>query len=174
MKTCVPEASNKGRDKWLHITGTQVIICPCHWYLLLRWVCRVLWSPASPISQDRLCRRRIIHYTSINNGAAFHAKRHGIFSLWSDPEEAQLSCNMMTSSNENIFGVTGPLCGEFAGYRVNSPHKGQRRGALVFSLICARINAWVNNREAGDLRCHRAHYDVTIMKKRHDVPITDI
>ena len=34
---------------------------------------------------------------------------------------------------------------------VNSPHKGQWRGALMFSLICAWINAWVNNREAGDL-----------------------
>ena len=35
---------------------------------------------------------------------------------------------------------------------VNSPHKGQWRGALMFSLICAWINGWVNNREAGDLR----------------------
>ena len=43
---------------------------------------------------------------------------------------------------------------------VNSPHKGQWRGALVFSLMCAWINGWVNNREAGDLRRHRAHYDV--------------
>ena len=40
---------------------------------------------------------------------------------------------------------------------VNSPHKGQWCGALVFSLICAWINAWVNNREAGNLRRHRAH-----------------
>ena len=46
---------------------------------------------------------------------------------------------------------------------VNSPHKGQWRGALMFSLICAWINCWVNNREAGDLRCHRAHYDVKVM-----------
>ena len=46
---------------------------------------------------------------------------------------------------------------------VNSPHKGQWRGALVFSLICTRINGWVNNGEAGDLKCHRAHYDVTVM-----------
>ena len=46
---------------------------------------------------------------------------------------------------------------------VNSPHKGQWRGALTFSLICVRINSWVNNREAGDLRRHRAHYDVTVM-----------
>ena len=43
---------------------------------------------------------------------------------------------------------------------VNSPNKGQWRGALMFSLICARINSWVNNREAGDLRRHRVHYDV--------------
>ena len=46
---------------------------------------------------------------------------------------------------------------------VNPPHKGQWRGALMFSLICAWINRWVNNREAGDLRRHRAHYDVTVM-----------
>ena len=46
---------------------------------------------------------------------------------------------------------------------VNPPHKGQWRGALVFSLICAWINGWVNNRKAGDLRRHRAHYDVSVM-----------
>ena len=46
---------------------------------------------------------------------------------------------MMTSSNGNVFRVIGPLCGEFTGHRspVNSPHKGQWRGALMFSLICA-------------------------------------
>ena len=44
-----------------------------------------------------------------------------------------------------------------------SPHKGQWRGALMFSLICARINGWVNNGEAGDLRRHRAHYVVIVM-----------
>ena len=39
---------------------------------------------------------------------------------------------------------------------VNSPHKGQWRGTLMFSLICVWINGWVNNREAGDLRRYRA------------------
>ena len=48
---------------------------------------------------------------------------------------------------------------------VNSPHKGQWRGALVFSLICAWINAWVNNRDPCDLRRHHAHYDVIVMSK---------
>ena len=48
---------------------------------------------------------------------------------------------------------------------VNSPHKGQWRRALMLSFICARINDWVNNGEAGDLRRHRAHYDVIVMVK---------
>ena len=46
---------------------------------------------------------------------------------------------------------------------VNSPHKGQWRGALMFSLICVWIKGWVNNRQAGDLRRDRAHYDVIVM-----------
>ena len=45
---------------------------------------------------------------------------------------------------------------------VDSPHKGQWCGALIFSLICALTNGSVNNRDAGDLR-HLRHYDVTVM-----------
>ena len=55
---------------------------------------------------------------------------------------------------------------------MNSPHKGQWRGALIFSLICAWINGQENNRETDDLRHHRAHYDVIVM--RRSVLITDI
>ena len=47
---------------------------------------------------------------------------------------------------------------------VNSLHKSQCREALMFSLICVWINVWVNNRKAGDLRRHGAHYDVTVMR----------
>ena len=46
---------------------------------------------------------------------------------------------------------------------VNSPHKGQWRGALMFSLICVWINGWANNGEAGDFRRYRAHYVVIVM-----------
>ena len=74
---------------------------------------------------------------------------------------------MMTSSNRNIFRVTGYLRREFTG------HKGQQRGALMFSFICAWINGWVNNREAGDLRCHHNHYDVTVMMNM-DMLITSL
>ena len=46
---------------------------------------------------------------------------------------------------------------------VNFPHKGQWRGALMFSLIYVWINDWANNREAGDLRRQHGHYDVIVM-----------
>ena len=46
---------------------------------------------------------------------------------------------------------------------VNSPHKDQWHGALMFSLVCAWTNGWVNNRAVGDMRPHRAHYDVRVM-----------
>ena len=54
---------------------------------------------------------------------------------------------------------------------VNSQHKGQLRGALMFSLICVWINGWVNNRVAGDLRRHGVHYDAIVMVKEvHNLP----
>ena len=46
---------------------------------------------------------------------------------------------------------------------VNSPHKCQWHGALMFTLICVWMNDWVNNRQAGDLRGYRSHYDVIVM-----------
>ena len=33
-----------------------------------------------------------------------------------------------------------------------------------FDVWCAWINGWVNTRDAGDLRRHRPHYDVTVMQ----------
>ena len=53
---------------------------------------------------------------------------------------------MMTSSNRNIFRVTDPLCGEFTGP--------------------------ANNQDAGDLRRHRGHYDVTVMWSQWSTYIT--
>ena len=70
--------------------------------------------------------------------------------------------SMMTSSNGNIFRVTGPSFGEFTGPG-EFPTQGQWRGALLFSLIRVWVNGWINNREAGDLRRHRGHYDVNAM-----------
>ena len=62
-----------------------------------------------------------------------------------------------------ICAGNSPVPGEF-------PNKGQWRGALMFTLIYTRINNWVNNGEAGDLRCYRAHYDVIVMLHRYVIP----
>ena len=43
------------------------------------------------------------------------------------------------------------------------PDKGERRGALMFSLICDWTKGWGNNQDAGDLRRHCANYDVIVM-----------
>ena len=68
---------------------------------------------------------------------------------------------VMTSSNGHIFHVAGIFVRGIHQPPVNSPHKGQWRGALIFPLIYSWINVWANNRD--DLRRHGAHYDVTIM-----------
>ena len=71
---------------------------------------------------------------------------------------------MMTSSNGNIFRVTGPLWG-------NSPVIGefpsQRPVTRIFDVFFdLRLKkGWVNNRKAGDLRRLRANYDVIVMKQ---------
>ena len=75
----------------------------------------------------------------------------------------------MVSALLAIYAENSPVTGE-------SPHKGQWRGALIFSLICTWINGWVNTGEAGDLRRHRAHYDVTLMialscEMEHSFPV---
>ena len=61
------------------------------------------------------------------------------------------------------FSALLAICAGNSPVPVNSPHKGQWRRALMFSLICVWINDWTNNREAGDLRRYRGHYDVTVM-----------
>ena len=69
----------------------------------------------------------------------------------------------MTSSNGDIFRVAGPLWWESIDHRWLPFTKAQQRGVLMFSLIRAWTNSWVNNRDADDFRRHCAPYDVTVM-----------
>ena len=97
--------------------------------------------------------RNKLQWNFNRNSTFFIKKMH--LEMFANCRPLRLSLNvfMMTSSNGNIFRVTGPLCGEFTGHwlihrsRVNSPHKNQWHGDLMFSLICAWwMDGWVNNR----------------------------
>ena len=69
---------------------------------------------------------------------------------------------MMTSWNGNIFRVTGHLCGEFTGPGEFPAQRPETQSFDIFFDLRLN-NRWVNNHEAGDLRRHHAHYDVSVM-----------
>ena len=62
----------------------------------------------------------------------------------------------MTSLNGNIFRVTGHLCGQFTGHRWIPRTKSSDMELWCFLRSAPWIDGWVNNREAGILRRHRA------------------
>ena len=66
---------------------------------------------------------------------------------------------------KHFFCIAGPLCREFTGHQwIPCTKANDTVGwALMFSLICARTNNWVNNRDIGDLRYCHVHYDLTVM-----------
>ena len=55
-----------------------------------------------------------------------------------------------------ICAGNSPVTGEFPAQRPVTP-------SFDIFFICAWINGWVSNVEAGYLRRHRAHYDVIVM-----------
>ena len=77
--------------------------------------------------------------------------------------ESKLGWNSDDVINRKHFPRYWPFVRGIQRSPVNFPHKGQWRGALMFSLICAWTNSWINDRDAGDLRRRRDHYEVSIM-----------
>ena len=75
----------------------------------------------------------------------------------------------MTSSNGNIFRVTGPLWGELTGHRWIPLTTASYAELWCFLLISARINGWENN--CGDLKHNPAHYEANVM---HCLIIPDV
>ena len=114
-------------------------------------------------------RHQVMTWTNVDLSSVRSSDIH----LRTISQQASTPSLMMTSSNGNIFCVTGPLCGEFTGHRWIPLTKASDAELWCFSLIWAWINGWVNNREAGDLRRQCAHYDVTVMslKFARNIPI---
>ena len=97
-------------------------------------------------------------HTSLNSSGVKFSSLGSSFSSWN----RNISCHD-DAIKEKHFPRYWPFVRGIHRSSVNSPHKGQWRGALMFSLICVWISFWVNNREAGDLRRYRAHYVVIVI-----------
>ena len=97
-------------------------------------------------------RHRVGYATKMLNGFVQHKDPYWV-----------LSCHHDDVIKWKHFPRNWPFVREIHRSPVNFPHKGQCRGALMFSLIYVWINDWVNNREAGDLRRQHGHYDVIVM-----------
>ena len=129
------------------------------------------WQCISIDSRNKLApkKHRVIIWTNVYIVLWYHFASHSL--MWGN---SSLPCDAIwrrwTGSllRDDVikwkhFLCYRPFVGGIHRSLVNSPHKGQWRGALIFSLICVWIKGWLNNREAGDLRRHRVHYDVTLM-----------
>ena len=109
-------------------------------------------------------------HTNTNTFAKWHRKEPGHRQIWDWPSLAGIF--WVTLRHDDVirwkhFPRYWPFARGFHRSPVNSPHKGQWRGALMFSLISARINGCVNNNEAGVLRRPIGHYDVSVMEVSH-------
>ena len=91
------------------------------------------------------------------NGSVQAGDKCGVISGWSNNIKFVL---MMTSS---ISRVIGPLCGEFTGRRWIPLTKASNTELRCFLWFAPEKDVWVNNRDAGDVRRHHAHYDITVM-----------
>ena len=106
--------------------------------------------------EQSICLLNLTHYyLSKHQQEASLGKILGIMAWWHHQMETLSALLTLCMGNSPVL--------------VNSPHKGQWCWALMFSLICASINDWVNNCQAGDLRRHCGHYDVNIMVVHHNL-----
>ena len=116
--------------------------------------------PVLPFNMDRYPHKKWLARPSYFYNEDAYADKNAS-SYWDGPQfwsATQRALFMMTSSNGNIFRVTGPLCGEFTGHRW-IPLRKAGDAELWYFLW----HGWVNSRDTRDLRHHRAHYDVTVM-----------
>ena len=111
-------------------------------------------------------REMVQHHGWLFPGSSLHGRhneREGFGELPRPSMRPQWSQHSWWRHQMETFPRNWPFVRAIHRSPVNSPHKGQWRGALMCSLICARINGWINNGEAGDLRRYSHHYEVIIM-----------
>ena len=112
--------------------------------------------------------RTIVTKSSVTDGvpsqkASICGKRLNVLTS-SSPVDLQLVFWPWWRHQMDKFSALLALCAGNSPVPVTSPHKDQWRRTLM----------WVHNREAGDLRRHRGHYDVNVMAEYFFKPRTFI
>ena len=144
---------------------TYFVLCP-KTYSSFGYVIIHRWVHDKPLGAPAYVKlvyvKSIFLKIGIFNIIIWWSLEHVIYSLMHSSQ------NLSLSSHDDVikwkhFPCYWPFVQGIHRSPVNSLHKGQWHGALMFSFICAWINGWVNDREAGDLRRHHDHYDVIVM-----------
>ena len=125
--------------------------------------------PLSPYVLDGYCRHGGIH-----SGGQIARSLFKLYRAFKWTGDMNLGRLYLTLVHDDVikwkhFPRNWPFVRGIHRSPVNSPHKGQWRGALMFSLICVWISGWVNNREAGDFRRYCTHYGVIVMVCRFPI-----
>ena len=144
------------RTPWKNTMGLVSQIANIPWVILMRnannakmWKGEIMISISELIYTCRLVKGSMV-------GRSGNKQRNPM----AIPSPCRLS--WWRHQMENIFRITGHLCGELTGNRWIPAQRPVTRSFDVF-LICARLNDWVKNHEAGDMRRYRVHHDVIVM-----------
>ena len=111
---------------------------------------------------------KVIHliYTLKENQDHIYGKNEWKRLYWYITGESASSFGIWWRHQMEKLSASLALCAGNSPASGGFPYKGQWHRAVMFSLIYAWTNCWVNNRYAGDFRRPRAHYDVTVMSYR--------
>ena len=127
-----------------------------YWYTLLLLIgCRESGCHFVSINVVYVCLKNF-HMTKIltciptDPRGYLNTKGFRITSIWIPMIKIRRSHDPWWRHRMETYSASLALCAGNSPLPVNSPHKGQWRGALIFSLICAWMNDWISNREAGD------------------------
>ena len=138
--------------------------------MILTSVTMVGWADVPDSDRGDFRRRRAVDISSYTrfSGNWCHTSKLFLGSLRICPEGyiPNIVCLTWWRHQMETFSALLALCAGNSPDTGEFPHKGQWRGALMFSLIRAWTNSWENNGDVGDLRRHRAHYDVSVMEIR--------
>ena len=87
--------------------------------------------------------------------------------MWYDQYTKSYPFGMMTSSNGSFFSALLAFCVGNSPVTGEIPSQKPVTELWCFLWSVPWINVWVNNREAGDLRRHRAPYNVIVLVSIH-------